>query len=399
MRRSRRSSVAALAVATLLLSACGGSPGPSAAKTPSPSPSPAASPAPSAGPSPTPSPAPPPDYGAPPAGVELFYVQVPGWPAWLIGYDWAGRPRATVHLKEAETSDNTQFGISVAPNGAGFVAGQYTFDRNGKLIFQYPITGKGGDATTWSEDGTVLCGVSAASTMTDPATAAGYTDYYFIRRTPTTSTVTVSRFLHVDGIPGDMGFDMYACTNWLDRALAIKTVCCGIWGATTLRISDGAVLGTWTRSGGGPVFSPDGQLVADPVVDGAGNTLSTTVGTVLGGVVIGRYGAGVTFRAFSRDNRYAVVQVGGSSGPIAQVIQVSTRRVVWQDSTSRPINSVWARPDGGDLAVAFTAQPYQVDCNSSVPCRNPQSNVVVIHPDGSSVSLGGDFLASVQPWS
>lgn len=268
-----------------LLAACGGSPAPIAQKSPSPSPSSNPSPSitPLATPSPKPLPSPPPDYGSPPAGVDLFYVQVTGYPAWLIAYDWQGHPRATIHLKEVDNGGNIPFGISIAPNGSGFTAGEYTFDRAGNLIYEYPIPPtKASDVNTWSEDGAVLCGVNEASTTTDPATAAGYTDFYLMRRTPTTSPVIVARFLHVDFIPGDMGYNLYACTHWLDRVLAVRTTCCSYSGATTLRLSDGAVLGTWERDAGQPVFSSDGQLIADPTWDSAGNTLSTVVSTLLG---------------------------------------------------------------------------------------------------------------------
>lgn len=389
-----------LALASLL-AACGGSPAATVLESPSPprsaSPSPSLSPSPTPFPSPLPSP--PPDYGAPPAGVDLFYVQVTGYPAWLVGYDWQGKPRATIHLKGVENVGNIPFGISIAPNGSGFTASGHTFDRTGKLIYQSTITGKAGGANTWSEDGAVLCGVKAVSTMIDSSMAQGYTDFYLLRRTPTTSPVTVARFLHVDFIPGDMGYSLYACTHRLDRALVVKTVCCSYAGATTLRLSDGAVIGTWARDAGQPVFSPDGQLIADPTWDSAGNTTSTVVSTLLGGVVIGRYGAGVTFRAMSRDNRYAVVMIRDSGGPVAEVIQISTRRVIWRDSSSRSINAVWARPGSGDIAIAFTASPKKVPCNSRVPCTNPESNIVVVHPDGTSNAISGDFLATAEPWA
>ena len=384
-----------------LLAACGGSPVLTAQEPPSRSGS--ASPAPFVSPSPTPpsspSPSPPPDYGAPPAGVDLFYVQVTGYPAWLIGYDWQGHARATIHLKEVDNGGKVPFGISVAPNGSGFTAGEYTFDRTGKVIYQYTITGKEGGVNTWSEDAAVLCGVKTVSTMTNSSTAQGYTDFYLMRRTPTTSPVTVARFLHVGFIPGDMGYNLYACTHWLDRALVVKTVCCSYSGATTLRLSDGAILGTWGRDAGQPVFSPDGQLIADPTLDTAGNTRSTVVSTLLGGVVIARYGPAMTFRAMSRDNRSAVVMVADPGGPVAEVIQISTRRVVWRDSSSRSINAVWTRPGSGDIAIAFTASPQKVQCNSSVLCTNPESNVVIVHPDGTANAISGDFLATAQPWA
>jgi hypothetical protein len=349
-------------------------------------------------PSASPSPSALPDYGAPPAGVDLLYAQVPGWPSWLIGYDWQGQPRATVHLKELDSAANIPFGITVAPNGGGFTGGEYTFDRLGNAVYQYPITGKGFAVNTFSEDGALLCGVNEAATATD-SNGSGTMDFYLMRRIPTGPPVTVVRFLHLNAIPGDMGYHLFACSHWLDRALAIRTVCCGVTGATTIQISDGTILGTWERDAGSPVFSPDGQLVADPVVDSSGNTLSTVVSTVLGGVVIARYGPGVTFRAFSSNNRYAVVLAAGSGGPVAQVVQVNSRRVVWSDSSSRGINAVWSRPGTGDMAIAFTASPAQVPCNSSAPCTNPESNVVIVHSDGSSVALSGNVLAQFLPWA
>ena len=331
--------------------------------------------------------------------MDLLYVQVTGYPAWLIGYDWQGRPRATVHLKEAEGPDGRPAGVAVAPNGSGFTAGASTFDRKGKVIYQGPIPDKSTPWFIWSDDGSLLCGVKGVSTITDGPSAQGSTDYYLMRRTPTSSPVTVARFLHIDGIPGDLGFGLRACAPQLDRALAVKTVCCGTAGATTLRLSDGAVINTWARDDGDPVFSPDGQLIADPTWDPATRSpTATVVKTLLGGVVIARYGLGVTFRAISRDNRYAVVLVGPPGDQVAEVIEVSTARVVWHDQTSRTINAIWARPNSGDVAIAFTASPPRVPCGGS-DCTNPEGNIVIVHPDGSANALAGNFLTSLWPWS
>src|SRR5579864_4385354 len=39
------------------------------------------------------------DYGPPPAGVPLFYLQSPSHPGWYIGFDWSGHPRGTIKLQ------------------------------------------------------------------------------------------------------------------------------------------------------------------------------------------------------------------------------------------------------------------------------------------------------------
>lgn len=335
-------------------------------------------------------PTPPPDYGPPPAGVDLFYVQLPGSPAWAVGYDWSGAPRATIHFKELDSvSDQPYSGLSVAPNGSGFWSLGYTFDRQGHVIANSPPPDKGSLNMVWSEDGQVLCGVQATTSNIDQ-NGGGTADFYFVRRTPAGAPVRVSNLLHLDEIPGDMGLTAFACSNRLNRALIVRTVCCGTQGAFVVRLSDGAILGTFTRGGGGqPAFSPDGQEVAEPTWAADGSTLSTEVRLVLGGTVLARYGAGVAFQAFSANNRFAVVK----SGAQVQVIEVATRRVVWLDTESRTLSRVWARPGTGDMALFFTAPPVQVPCpnSSSSPCTNPLNDAVIVHADGSSVALDGSF--------
>ena len=369
----------------------------SAAPAASANPQPAVEPSIVAAPSPAGSP--PPAYGAPPAGIDLFYVQVAGYPAWLIGYDWQGQPRATVHLKELDAAPNGPMAISVAPDGSGFVAGNYTFDRTGKAINEYSTGGKEGGPTAWSDDGSTLCGVTATSTITAAPTAQGSTDYYLVRRTPTTPPVRVTRFLHLDASPGDMGYGLRACVPSLDRALAVRTVCCSTAGAIAFRLSDGAVLARWERDAGEPLFSTDGQLVADPTEDAAHSTTSTTVSTILGGAVIARYGPGLKFASISRDNRYALVTTPDSGGPIAQVIEISTGRVTWRDQAPRSLNAVWSRPASGDMAIAFAPSPPPAPCTAGpISCPGPESNILIVRPDGSTTALPGRFIATVRPW-
>jgi hypothetical protein len=395
---TRRLALSSVLVVALTGAACGGASvsGPVAG---SPSPTQGATPMASPSALPTTAHVPPHDYGPPPAGVDLLYVQAPGAPTWLIGYDWQGQPRATVHLTELDDASNSPTGITVAPNGAGFTGGFYTFDRLGHVIYQYQPSGKGFAVNTWSADGGLLCGVEEQSSQMD-SNGNGTTDFYFVRRAPTGPPVRVARFLHLNAIPGDMSYKAYTCSNELDRALVVRTVCCGVQGAIAIRISDGAILGTWERDAGSPTFSPDGQLVADPTWNNAGATLSTVVSTVLGGTVLARYGPGIAFRAFSNNNRQAIVMSERAGGSVAEVIEVATRRLVWQDSASRSISGVWSRPGSGDIAIAFTASPAQIPCPnaSSQPCTNPESQVVIIHPDGSSVRLSGTFLLPMPSW-
>lgn len=319
-----------------------------------------------------------------------MYLQWPAAPAWLVGYDWTGTPRATVHLRELEgQTDAIGSGVAVAPNGNGFAGGAYTFDRSGNVVYRGAAPTKGNLVTAFSEDGRLRCGVEVATSEVDQ-NGNGTADFYLVVQAVASAPVRVTRFLHLDAIPGDMGYNVGACSNWLNRALLVRTVCCGVQGALVLRLSDGAVLGTWSRTGGSPVFSPDGQEVADPTWTSDGKTVSTEVRLVLGGTVLARYGAGIEFKAFSASNRLAIVSVGGET----QVIEVSTRRVVWQGAAGRTLARVWPRPGSSDVALAFTAPPVQTPCpgSPSSQCTNPLDDVVIVHGDGSSVALAGEFL-------
>ncbi|HZQ49325.1 MAG TPA: hypothetical protein VFB69_03365 [Candidatus Dormibacteraeota bacterium] len=359
--------------------ACGTTTLAGARPTPSQSPSPSAIARPTSSPTPTATPAP--DYGPPPPGVDLFYVQWPATPTWLIGFDWSGRPRATVHLKELDGQAETiGSGILAAPNGTGFASGAYTFDRLGHVIYQGAPPNKGNLLSTWSEDGQLLCGVQEQVSAMD-SQGNGTTDYYLVRRSPSGPPVQVRKFLHLNFVPGDSGYGLAACSHWLDRALLTKTVCCSVQGALVLRLSDGAQVGTWTRGVGVglPVFSPDGQEVAEPALGAYGTTSSTTVRLILGGTVLARYGPGIDFLGFSGDNRFAVV----AAGPQLQLVEVSTRRVVWRDSTAPKVARVIARPFSGDVVLAFGG-------------NGGADTIEIVHPDGTSSALDGTWLVPMS---
>jgi hypothetical protein len=393
----RRLALAWLPTLVVALSACGGTPSASQGAA-SLSPPQLATASPVTTPSPVAAKPSPQNYGPPPAGVDLFYVTVAGWPTYLVGYDWQGNPRATIHLKELDSSTPTNpDGISVAPNGQAFESGAYTFDRLGRVVYQHEPGGKGLRVNTWSEDGAMLCGVEEVH-PTANSDGSGTTDLYLVRRPASGPPIRVARFLHLDVIPGDMGYYSVACSHRLDRALLVQTVCCSIASAMAIRISDGTILGTWKRDAGSPIFSPDGQLVADPTFASLGNVpASTVVRTVLGGTVLARYGQGIAFKALSGNNQFAVVSGDGRGGSQTRVVELSTARQVWQDPTGRSLRAVWARPGSGDIALAFVASATQVPCPSGQigTCADPESVVVIVHPDGSSTPLDGVFEL---PW-
>jgi len=377
----RAASALIAAVLMLATAACGSTTLSAARPSPSPSASPSVATSPSASPSVVPTASPAPDYGPPPAGVDLFYVQWPAAPTWLIGYDWSGKPRATVHLKELDAGvDTIGSGINVAPNGTAFAdgGGSMTFDRLGNLIYQTAPREKGNLISTWSDEGRLLCGVEEAMSTID-SNGNGTVDYYLTVRPLNGPPVRVKKFLHLDFVPGDMGYSLAACSGTLNRALLVRTVCCSIQGAVVLRLTDGALLGSWNRTGGQPIFSPDGQEIADPTWTANGNTASTEVRLILGGTVLARYGPGVVFEAFSGDNRLAVIK----SGSQTQVIQVNSRRVIWRDTTGRTLARAVARPGTGDMVLAFTIKD-QVD------------SIVVVHADGSSAAIDGQFLVPMS---
>jgi hypothetical protein len=376
--RHTRSPIVIL-VALFVCVSCGTTTLTAAKPSPSPTASPSQVPSPSA--NPTPTPIHPPDYGPPPARVDLFYLQWPSSPTWLIGYDWSGKPRATVHLAQLDGQvDAIGSGIAIAPNGSGFATPAMTFDRGGLLIYQSPAPpNKGGLVTLWSEDGQLLCGVETTSAI--DSSGNGTEDFYLVRRSLTGPPVRVAHFQHLNFVSGDMGYTAVTCSDWLDRALLVRTVCCGVQGALVLRLSDGAQLGSWTRESGEPAFSPDGQEIADPTWTSDGRTISTDVKLVVGGMVLAHYGPGIAFHAFSGDNRLAVVTSAGQT----QVIEVATRRVVWRDTAGRSLSQVMARPFSGDLVLAFgtpnTTQPMQIE---------------LVHPTGVSAVLDGSWLVPMS---
>ena len=78
------------------------------------------------------------DYGPPPEGVPLLYVWDPNHDGWLIGFDWSGKPRATVKLASAMP-------IGMAPDGQSFASGFGAKGGSDELLDRLgrPVPGSG----------------------------------------------------------------------------------------------------------------------------------------------------------------------------------------------------------------------------------------------------------------
>src|SRR5579872_869522 len=97
------------------------------------------------------------DYGPPPAGVPLFYLQSPTHPGWYIGFDWSGHPRGTIKLPPLDPSQSlfqSYDGSSLEISQSGKTGvGAELLDRLGN-----PISGASGQI--WADDNQHMCSIN-----------------------------------------------------------------------------------------------------------------------------------------------------------------------------------------------------------------------------------------------
>src|SRR4029077_4682306 len=108
------------------------------------------------------------DYGPPPAGMPLLYVRDPSKPAWLIAYDWSGKPRGTVKLRTDLAQDP---GIQMSPDGSGFEVGRTYKGGTGIFLDRLgsPVATATGETDVvgamWADDNKHQCLVTVSPTF------------------------------------------------------------------------------------------------------------------------------------------------------------------------------------------------------------------------------------------
>ena len=321
------------------------------------------------------------DYGPPPAGVNLIYVHDPGHRTWLIGYDWSGKPRATVKL------DPTQTAVTMAPDGQTFALGLYAKGGNWQFLdsFGKPIGGPtalpGVINPRWADDNRHVCGITL-----DQQTFA----WTLWTQLPGEAAKRVTEIARDSGI-GQSFVGLVACSFKNDTAVAVRTlnVPTEYW---VIQLSTGKLLKH--RDNLPPmasiVVSDDSSLVAENstrstgMVDApASSTRSaTTIRFLTKDTVVTTIDGSMGVLAFSGDKSLALVTlapwVGGQPAHLG-VVDLSTGAVIWQDDGTTVFDWFVVQPGGRSFALSYSA--------SGQPGPGP-ATVLIVSGDGTAIKLG-----------
>jgi hypothetical protein len=320
------------------------------------------------------------DYGAPPAGVPLLYVQDPNHKSWLIGYDWSGRPRGTVKL------DSTQASPRMAPDGQSFAIGMGGKGGTDKILDRLgsPVAGTGvlPDGTTpiWADDNRHICG------MTFNQRTFAWTLVTIMPGQPVKSVAVIAR----DKSIGQTGISLVSCSVRNDQAIVVRTTVAWPSELWVVQLSSGRAIAhsVYTDSSVVKVVgSSDGVLIAENAPQSAGQDplyqlAWTTVLRLSDRSIVARLDPSLGVVAFNSDDSLALVTtevwVGGSLTHLA-VIDLRTGRRIWEYDGPDMLDTSTSQPGGRDFALVLRA-PDSTDLAGTE---------VIVHGDGSTTRLPG----------
>jgi hypothetical protein len=337
------------------------------------------------------SPTPSKDYGPPPVGTPLLYVHDPNNPAWLIAFDWSGKPVGTVKLAGAIAQDPSA--VHMAPDGSGFeLGGTYkggggTFlDRLGNpIVTESGPTGQVG--AMWADDNRHQCVLTLSSTYV----------WRLGTQLPGQPIRPVAVIARDPGI-GQSGISLAACSFHNDLAIAVRTTIAWPTELWVVRLSDGAVAHHSYSSSGrlsSLVASSDGTYVAESSSQGRGfdspdasqGAASTIIRRVSDWQVVKRLDASVQVMRFSTDGALVLavkLQPPNSAGMLT-VLNWSAGSILWQRQSTAPFAvAVLTQPAGRDFALAFAAL-------GGPPLK---ATIWIVHGDGSVTQLPQKYEAA-----
>ena len=325
------------------------------------------------------------DYGSPPAAVQLLYVSDPNHPGWLIGYDWSGKPRATVKF-------NKPTPLSMAPDGSRFASppngkGGYVqfFDRLGQPIPNQDSTGPL-SLDIWADDSRHVCSASY-----DPV-ALTYTLITLLPGEPKRSVTVIAR----DQNLGQTRISLESCSFRNDQAVAVRTTIAWPSELWVIRLSDGKILTHATYSDtdrqllANVIVSRDASLMAENSARSTGQLGVTATSTLIRRVSDGSVVAILTpekaVLAFSGDDSLVLVNttpwVDGVPTHFA-VIDVQSGQVRWVYEGQEVLGRFLAEPDGPYFTIAL---------KGTGQVTGPERDILIIHGDGSQTTLPGRYV-------
>jgi hypothetical protein len=304
------------------------------------------------------------DYGPPPAGVNLLWVYDPVDVTRLIGYDWSGKPRAS--LKPANPA-----GLTMAPDGQSFVIGLrdygdwHFFNRLGQPLLVPNMAGQFPSGTMWADDSRHVCAFTF-----DPTTL-------WIMEVGSSPTRVGER-------PG--ATYLAACSVLADRVVAVRIggdgSPTGVW---VVHASDGKVVSERTYAPGalwGVIASSDGQYVAETATGGRSTQIRrvsdwSVLATLAGEQVLAFSGDGTRVMAGQIDSR------GGATGLVD--VEWATGRIVWASAAAVLLPDLALIPEP-------QSQSFVIGIPVSLGTAEPR-DLTIVEGDGTAVELGRYQLA------
>ena len=326
------------------------------------------------------------DYGPPPPGVPLVWVQDPNRAGWLIGFDWTGKPRGTVKISQTigqydrlrQAPGGSAFGIE--PNGKG---GYGIFlDRLGNEIPNQDSTPRYQDEM-WSDDSVHMCTLDFIGGL-DSQWRIGLK---LPGAAPNPLSVVALDSLNLRS--GIIAISFAACNARTDRAVLAYSYMSRPTEFWIVRISDGAILSHRTYPAGNlanVTVSRDASLIAENSGTSAGEAPaapSTVIRRAPDMSLVTTLNPTMGVLAFSGDNSSALVTTApliAGQPAMLEVLDLQTGRVMWTGEGTSGLGSFAVQPAGNAFALALTD-------------GNAPATILMIYGDGSRpAKLPGLFV-------
>ena len=320
------------------------------------------------------------DYGTPPSGVPLVYLQDPKNPLWYIGFDWTGNPRGTIKLAQAP-----QAGLDQAPDGSSFEIGSPGKGGTGQFLDRLgsPLPQAVAAQTIsarWADDSQHLCGIALDQQKFT------WTLVTFGPNQPARNV----RLIAQDSGLGQTGIDVAACSFKNNRAIAVRTAVAWPSEIWSIRLSDGMVIAHVvlqpTPALAGLVASPDAALLAENAGNGPPNTVIRRFPDSSTAPPVATLDRSMSVLEFSADNTMALVttstNIAGQPSHLG-VVDVATGRLVWRYDGPEEYAGEITEPTGAAFAIRLKSPTTSYGI---VPI-----NVVIVDGTGNEVAIPGSF--------
>ena len=320
------------------------------------------------------------DFGPPPAGVPLIYVNDPNHPSWLIGFDWTGTPRGTVKL------DPSIGAVQMAPDGQSFAVGYGNkggsgeiLDRLGQPVHVVGAAIPSSDLPIWADDNQHTRGMAF-----DPQTL-----------TSTLVTLMPGAAPYPVAVLGrDQGplasYRIASCSYKGGFAIVVRSVPSSGQPAEVLEVGLGSGQVFSLTSYATPellsnvVASSDSKFIAENSAQSVGQigagAPNTTIRRVQDKSVVATLPPTTGVLAFNSDDSlvfvYTTPWVGGAPTALA-VIDVQSGQTIWTYSGPGMFGNVVAEPGGRDFAI-YVRKPTVQD---------PLTDLIIVHADGTAVDF------------